>query len=196
MYRYNYKMYESLLYTCEEWGVALLFATWFSFCRLKRTGNPCTCFWLTVHAVRPFGEVYWCNFIYSRSDVLICFFARYHGNTHAARYHFYFAKWHTCSTHQHITHTHQKVKKHLSGLKYQSGNGVDGCHENPGKWHKIYLERSVSYTLLSSFCAQMGSTDAVTFFIFQKRGDLGFGIFIILGLTRGICTLVEVLLFR
>ena len=39
------------------------------------------------------------------------------------------------------------------------------------------LERSVSYTLLSSFCAQMGSTDAVTFFIFQKRGELGFGIF-------------------
>ena len=32
----------------------------------------------------------------------------------------------------------------------------------------------MSYTLLSSFCAQMGSTDAVTFFIFQKRGDLGF----------------------
>ena len=37
----------------------------------------------------------------------------------------------------------------------------------------------MSYTLLSSFCAQMGSTDAVTSFIFQKRGDLGFGIFII-----------------
>jgi len=51
----------------------------------------------------------------------------------------------------------------------------------------------VSYTLLSSFCAQMGSTDAVTFFIFQKRGELGFGIFdLILGLTRGTCKLVEV----
>ena len=56
----------------------------------------------------------------------------------------------------------------------------------------------MSYTLLSSFCAQMGSTDAVTFFIFQKRGELGFGIFdLILGLTRGTCTrkLVEVQLF-
>ena len=41
----------------------------------------------------------------------------------------------------------------------------------------------------------MGSTDAVTFFIFQKRGDLGLGIFIILGLTRGTCKLVEVQLF-
>ena len=80
---------------------------------------------------------------------------------------------HMFNTPTHNTHT-SKSKKHLSGLKYQSGNGVDGCHENPGKWHKIYLERSVSYTLLSSFCAQMGSTDAVTFFIFQKRGDLGF----------------------
>ena len=101
---------------------------------------------------------------------------------------------HMFNTPTHNTHT-SKSKKHLSGLKYQSGNGVDGCHENPGKWHKIYLERSVSYTLLSSFCAQMGSTDAVTFFIFQKRGDLGFGIFIILGLTRGTCKLVEVQLF-
>ena len=80
---------------------------------------------------------------------------------------------HMFNTPTHNTHT-SKSKKHLSGLKYQSGNGVDGCHENPGKWHKIYLERSVSYTLLSSFCAQMGSTDAVTSFIFQKRGDLGF----------------------
>ena len=54
----------------------------------------------------------------------------------------------------------------------------------------------MSYTLLSSFCAQMGSTDAVTFFIFQKRGELGFGIFdLILGLTRGTCKLVEVQLF-
>jgi len=41
----------------------------------------------------------------------------------------------------------------------------------------------------------MGSTDAVTFFILQKRGELGFGIFIILGLTRGTCKLVEVQLF-
>ena len=54
----------------------------------------------------------------------------------------------------------------------------------------------MSYTLLSSFCAQMGSTDAVTFFIFQKRGELGFGIFdLILGLARGTCKLVEVQLF-
>ena len=53
----------------------------------------------------------------------------------------------------------------------------------------------MSYTLLSSFCAQMGSTDAVTFFILQKRGELGFGIFIILGFTRGTCKLVEVQLF-
>ena len=56
----------------------------------------------------------------------------------------------------------------------------------------------MSYTLLSSFCAQikMGSTDAVTFFIFQKRGELGFGIFdLILGLTRGTRKLVEVQLF-
>ena len=39
---------------------------------------------------------------------------------------------HMFNTPTHNTHT-SKSKKHLSGLKYQSGNGVDGCHENPGK---------------------------------------------------------------
>ena len=60
------------------------------------------------------------------------------------------------------------------------------CHENPGKWHEIYLERSVSYTLLSSFAymdvAPEGEHGCNFFHISEERG---FGLIIlIMGLDR------------